>query len=172
MVQELQLARRMPYEEQRIPDLDPGTAAVPLEPTRGLSPCQHRTVSKDGRIICSKIVEGEGEVSPNICRSCPYKQVNCAHLRFSLRQTSASPLIVRYNGRTEVWNDGPPELRFEHAACMAKVTPVYEPRSCEGCTLHKALQPAADQPRRRRSNVIGAGKVVAFPSREPVAATS
>ncbi|MGD2207423.1 MAG: hypothetical protein PVH17_11665, partial [Anaerolineae bacterium] len=40
--------------------------------------CEHRTVSKEGRIVCRKIVEGEGEVSPNVCRACPARAVNCA----------------------------------------------------------------------------------------------
>ena len=30
--------------------------------------CAQRSVDGDGRIICKKIVEGEHEVSPNICR--------------------------------------------------------------------------------------------------------
>jgi hypothetical protein len=136
----------------------------------GLSPCEHRTVSKDGRIVCAKIVEGDNQVSPNVCRVCPFKAVNCAHLRFSLRQTSPSPLVVRYNGRTEIWDDGPAELRFEHAACSARVTPIEHPRSCVGCPLRQALQaPAEEQIRRRRTS--GAGKVVPFPQREAVAAT-
>ncbi|MFN2290294.1 MAG: hypothetical protein ACK2UC_03775, partial [Anaerolineae bacterium] len=76
--------------------------------------CEHRSVSKDGRIMCGKIVEGDPEVSPNLCRDCPFKAVNCSHLRFSLRLSSPSPLIVRFNGRTEVWDDDPPQLSFEH----------------------------------------------------------
>jgi hypothetical protein len=125
-------------------------------------------VAKDGRIICSRIVEGDNEVSPNVCRDCPFKTVNCSHLRFSLRKTSPSPLIVRYNGRTEIWDDGPCELSFERAACTARVMPVYEPRSCAGCTLHKALQAPVKRPSRRRE-AAAMGKVVAFPSHEPLA---
>jgi hypothetical protein len=136
----------------------------------GLSPCEHRSVSKDGRIVCAKIVEGDNRVSPNVCRACPFKAVNCAHLRFSLRQDSPSPLIVRYNGRTEIWDDDPPELRFEHAACAVKVMPIEHPRSCVGCPLRQALQaPAEEQPRRRRASRVG--KVVPFPQREPRLAT-
>ncbi len=51
----------------------------------GLGSCEHRTVSRDGRIVCSKIVEGDHEVSPDMCHACPLKAVNCVHLRFSLR---------------------------------------------------------------------------------------
>ncbi len=146
------------------------------EPTPGLSPCEHRTVSKDGRIVCGKIVEGDNQVSPNVCRACPFKAVNCAHLRFSLRQTSPSPLVVRYNGRTEIWDDDPPELNFERAACAVKVVPIEHPRSCVGCPLRQALQapgeeaPAARTSRRRR-RAATPGKVVPFPQREVVAAT-
>jgi hypothetical protein len=135
----------------------------------GLSPCEYRTVSKDGRVVCAKIVEGDNQVSPNVCRGCPFKAVNCAHLRFSLQQTSPSPLIVRYNGRTEIWDDDPPELRFEHAACAARITPIENPRSCIGCPLRQALQ----APVKRRGQHLRAnpGKVVPFPQREAVAAT-
>jgi hypothetical protein len=95
--------------------------------------------------------------------------VNCSHLRFSLRQTSPTPLVVRYNGRTEIWDDGPCSLNFERAACAAKVMPVYEPRSCAGCTLHKPIQASVKPPAMRREATC-AGKVVAFPVHEPLAA--
>jgi hypothetical protein len=137
----------------------------------GLSPCEHRTVSKDGRIVCCKIVEGDNEVSPNICRACPLRAVNCTHLRFSLRKTSPSPLLVRYNGRTEMWNDEPPELSFERAACAARVTPIDQARSCAGCTLRQPLQMPAEQVARQVRRASSAGKVVPFPERELAAAT-
>jgi hypothetical protein len=142
-------------------------------PAPNLSACEHRTVSKDGRIVCAKILEGENEVTPNTCRTCPFKAVNCAHLRFSLRQTNPSPLIVRYNGRTEIWNDEPPQLLFKQAACAAKVSPIDHPRLCAGCALRQPLQEtAAPRPARRRSAAARtAGKVVAFRGRETVAAT-
>jgi hypothetical protein len=141
-----------------------------VKPPLGLSSCEHRTVSKDGRIVCAKIVEGDNQVSPNVCRECPFKAVNCAHLRFSLRQIFPSPLTVRFNGRTEIWNDEPAELRFEHAACAARITPIEHPRSCAACPLRQALQaPAEEQITRRRAS--GTGKVVPFPQREPMAAT-
>ena len=168
MVRELQLARRQPQAEAV-----PTEGVLPWGPSpakgmQSLGSCQHRTVAKDGRIICSRVVEGDCEVSPNVCRDCPFKAVNCSHLRFSLRQTSPSPLVVRYNGRTEIWDDGPCELSFERAACTARVMPVYEPRSCAGCTLHKPLQAPVKAPSRRR-RAAAMGKVVAFPSHEPLA---
>jgi hypothetical protein len=153
------------------------------EPVALPIPCEHRTVDKDGRIVCKKIVQGDNEVSPNVCRSCPFKSVNCAHLRFSLSQSSPSPLIVRFNGRTEVWDDDPPQLRFERAACSARVMPIDHPRSCAGCTLRQALQPPASrpalqeplmalpaEPARQAQRTTGTGKVVPFPSREVLAA--
>jgi len=153
MVRELSLAQRFQGQIQ------------------SLNSCEHRTVSKDGRIICNKIVEGDNEVSPILCRACPFRAVNCAHLRFSLRQTSPSPLTVRFNGRTEVWNDDPPELRFEQAACAAKVMPIAHPKQCEGCTLRQALQALLPQPQPlRRRQVVGGGKVVPFPHNEPALA--
>lgn len=137
----------------------------------GLSPCEHRTVSADGRIVCKKIVEGDAEVSPSLCRSCPHKLINCAHLRFSLRQKSPSPLLVRFNGRTEMWDDGPPELLLERAACAARVIPVLDSGPCLGCALRRPLQEAAGQQGRRPQGASRAGKVVPFPTREAVGAT-
>jgi hypothetical protein len=128
-------------------------------------------VSRDGRVICLKIVEGDPNVSPSLCRDCPFKAVNCAHLHFSLRLTSPSPLIVRFNGRTEVWDDESPQLTFEHAACAVKVCPIHHPRACANCSLRQALHGSASEtaPQRR---VHGSGKVVPFPQQEAVAASA
>lgn len=140
-------------------------------PVTGTSPCEHRTVSKDGRIICRKIVEGNNSISPDLCLTCPFKAVNCTHLRFSLRKTSPSPLVVRFNGRTEVWDDDPPEIHFRQAACSAQVIPIENPRACADCALCQPEQPvAAPAPQRRKA--AKTGKVVPFPQREPVAATA
>lgn len=141
------------------------------ESVPGLSACQHRTVSKDGRIICAKIVEGENSVAPDLCRSCPFKAVNCSHLRFVLRQNTPSPLIVRYNGCEEVWDDNPAEICFERAACEVKVVPIGHPRACVGCVLRRPVDGAGEGPRRRRRRVAGAGKVVPFPGAGVVAAS-
>jgi hypothetical protein len=140
-------------------------------PISGPSPCDHRTVSKDGRIICRKIVEGNNGISPDLCRTCPVRAVNCAHLRFSLRQTSPSPLIVRFNGRTEVWDDDPPEICFRQAACASQVLPIESPRACAICALRQPVQAPAAQPAPQRQ-AAQPGKVVSFPQQEPVAATA
>lgn len=142
------------------------------DPMAGLNSCEHRTVAKDGRIICRQIVEGDNEVTPNDCFACPFRKVNCAHLRFSLRKTSPSPITVRYNGRVEVWDDEPPEVGFERAACAAKTVPIYDPRSCAGCTLHQALRPTAKVQERRSRRTNGLGKVVPFRGREVAAAAA
>ncbi len=163
MSQKLRLAQR-PHYEQDVP-LDAG-----CQPEVVPSPCEHRTVAKDGRIVCRKIVEGDNEVSPNVCRACPFKAVNCAHLCFSLHQTVPSPLIVRFNGRTEVWDDDPPELRFERAACATRVVPIHDARSCAACSLRQPLYTPVEAPARKRQ-AAGAGQVVPFPGREAVAAT-
>lgn len=170
MARELGLARQPRCDQGVSQDADIQWSPAPHNPTHNLSSCEHRTVSKDGRIVCARIVEGENDVSPNVCRDCPFKAVNCAHLRFSLRLSSPSPLVVRYNGRTEIWDDDPPELDFERAACTAKVMPVYGPRACAECALRKPLQAPVERPAPRRQ-VPGAGKVVPFPGREPLAAT-
>jgi hypothetical protein len=169
MGRELKLTRGA-YREGSIPHgaILPGrTPSQELAP--GTSSCEHRKVSKDGRVVCAQIVQGDNEVSPNVCRDCPFKAVNCGHLCFTLCQTEPSRLVVRHNGRTEVWDDDPPELHFERAACTAKVTPIYDPRSCAGCALRQPLQAPVERPKRRRK-VAGAGKVVSFPSREALVA--
>ena len=149
------------------------TVRVKERPAAGLSPCQHRTVSRDGRIVCGKIVEGGNAVAPDICQSCPVRAVNCSHLSFSLQQTSPSPLIVRFNGRTEVWDDDPPEIFFDQAACVARVIPIASPQSCAGCSLRQPAEsvpmgPAErPAPRQRRAEVVG--KVVPFPGRRVAA---
>jgi hypothetical protein len=111
----------------------------------GASRCEYRAVSKDGRVICRKIVEGENVVSPGLCRTCPFRAVNCSHLRFSLLRTSPSPLLVRFNGRTELWNDDPPEVRFLQAACSVWVLPIGHPGLCSGCSIREAIGTAPAQ---------------------------
>ena len=127
--------------------------------------CEHRQVSNDGRIVCNKIVEGNNQVTPNECRTCPFRRVNCVHLRFSLKQTSPSPLIVRFNGHQEVWDDGPPELRFARAACVLKVMPVENPLACAHCALRQPLS----APAMPEAAPTADGKIVPFPLRRVAA---
>ncbi len=128
--------------------------------------CLHRSVADDGRIVCAKIVQGDNEVSPNLCRECPAKSVSCDNLRFSLQKSSPSPIVVRYNGgHTEVWDKEPPSVSFHRAACAVKVMPVANPKECAGCALRLAAQP---QPIPRKRKAARRGKVVPFP--QPVAA--
>jgi hypothetical protein len=104
--------------------------------------CEFRKVSDDGRIICSKIMLGNNQVSTSLCRDCPAKTCNCEHLRFSLRKTSLSAIIVRWgNGHTEIWDDHPPALSFLHSACDTKTIPISTPRDCIGCSLRKGYLP-------------------------------
>jgi hypothetical protein len=158
-MRELRLARRPDGRE----------ASEANEVRQHLSACEHRTVSKDGRIVCQKIVEGDPEVSPNVCRECPYKAIDCAHLRFSLRLSSPSPLVVRFNGRSEIWDDGPPRLALERAACAERVVPIHGVRACTNCALRQSLRVAAAESRAAQS-AAAAGRVVSFPAREPLAA--
>jgi len=111
-------------------------------------------------------------VSSDGCRTCPVQAVNCTHLRFSLRQSSPRPLIVRYNGRTEVWDDEPAEVHFEQAACAAQVMPIEHPQVCADCALRLPTHAVAEQPlRRRKRRAIGGGKVVPFPGHQAMAPT-
>lgn len=148
--------------------------------------CVHRVVSKDGRVVCAKIVEGDSTVSDEQCRVCPYQAVNCRHLRFVLRQRGRSALVVRHNGRTEIWDDGPAVVELDRAACAARVMAVEQAGACAGCGLRQAVEERSGGPvMRGRAGVVGAvgcgqeaqpsvlarGKVVPFPVRGSVAAT-
>ena len=148
--------------------------------------CQYRSVARDGRIICKKIVEGENEVSPNLCRDCPARQISCDKLHFSLQQSSSSPIVVRYgNGHCEVWNDEPARIGFQRAACAARVVPISDARQCAACALRTASEPVIEEipvPRVVRQAHHGAvrqahhgaatgGKVIAFPQHVAVAAS-
>ena len=154
--------------------------------TNSRTTCAHRSVERDGRIICAKITEGDNEVSPNICRDCPSRQVNCDNLCFSLAKSSSSPIVVRYgNGHSEVWNDEPARITFLRAACAARIAPISDPRQCTACALRSAGEPVLEdiclprvvekvhqdvvRPTRRR--VAKGGKVIAFPQRVAAAAS-
>jgi hypothetical protein len=133
--------------------------------------CQYRSVASDGRVICTKIAEGDNEVSPNLCRDCPARQIGCDKLRFSLRKSSPMPIVVRYgNGHSEVWNDQPPKITFLRAACAAKIAPISDPRQCAACALRTAGEPVLEEVRLPRKVARG-GKVIPFPQRVAVAAS-
>jgi hypothetical protein len=142
--------------------LSTGGSPYTAQPASALQ-CEHRTVSRDGRIVCKKIVDGQAEVSPSVCRQCPARAVNCQHLRFSLRLSSPSPLVVRYNGRTELWDDGPAELRFDRAACAERVMPIHSPQACAECALRQAASCQAGPAAAGAGPATGSGRVVAFP---------
>jgi hypothetical protein len=146
------------------------TARTQISSVLDFGPCEHRSVSGEGRVVCAKIVQGDKTVSATACRACPFKSVNCKHLRFSLRQIVPSPLIVRYNGRTEIWDDDPPEILFEQAACAARVVSLDSPKVCADCSLRQPADADAGRPRPRQRRAINAGKVVPFPGRDAVAA--
>lgn len=127
-----------------------------------MTTCKYRSVDKEGRIICRKLGAKENEVSLALCRECPWKRIECDHLRFSLYKTVPAPIVVRYaTGRTEVWNNEPPALHFRRAACALKVSPIHSPQQCAACTL-RTCGNAGETER------VAAGRVVTFP--QPAAA--
>ncbi len=133
--------------------------------------CEHRSVDGNGRITCKKIVEGDNEVSPNLCRTCPARQISCDKLRFSLQKDSPSPIVVRYgNGHTEVWNNEPAKISFARAACAAKVAPISDPRQCAACALRSVSEPILEEiPLPQK--VASGGAVIPFPQRVAAAAS-
>ena len=100
--------------------------------------CYFARVADDGRILCTKIAQGDNEVSPAFCLTCPARQCSCDHLRFSLVKTSPHPIVVRCNGHIEVWNDEPPRVAFFRAACAARIAPLSSPKECLSCELRTA----------------------------------
>jgi hypothetical protein len=119
----------------------PGTTAAhqPCSPILE-TPCEHRQVTAGGRVVCRKAPKSDAEVSPALCASCPATLVGCEHLRFTLRKHAPVPIVVRYaGGRTEVWDDVPPAMRFERAACALRREPIGGPADCAGCALRVAV---------------------------------
>ncbi len=120
-----------------------------------MSICEYRSVDKDGRIICQKIREGDREVSPSLCRTCPARQSGCEHLRFTLAKTEPSPIVVRYaTGRVEVWNNEPPAIRFHTAACALKVAPVQSASQCLACSARTCRGVQEAEPAARAGNIL------------------
>ena len=97
--------------------------------------CSFARVADDGRIICTKIGQGDKEVSAALCLTCPTRQCSCDHLRFSLVKISASPIVVRWNDHIEVWNNEPPRITFLRAACATKIVPLSSSQECLSCEL-------------------------------------
>jgi len=116
------------------------------------APCPHRHVTADGRIACQKVPQGDAEVSPALCAACPAALVSCQHLRFTLRKHAPVPIVVRYaGGRTEVWDDVPPAMRFARAACALRREPINCPADCAGCGLRMAVSVVTAVQERRQS---------------------
>ncbi len=142
-----------------------------------MKPCQFRHAEEDGRVVCEKIVQGDNEVGPNICRACPVMAINCSHLRFTLQKISSSSILVHYgDGRSEVWAGDPPRVTLAKGACAAKIMPIEGPKSCAGCALRSALlQPGSEEPavqdghRTPASAQMRAGKLLSFPPRRAAA---
>ncbi len=152
--------------------------------------CSHRSVAKDGRIVCDIISVGDNEVSASLCHDCPARAIGCEHLRFTLQKLASSPITVRYaTGRVEILDDHPSRVAFLRAACAEKVAPVNSPRECAGCMMHSLrsqcsartaspvaagisaeapLSPAPALPDSRAA--ASGGKIILFPRR--VAAAS
>jgi len=141
-----------------------------------LCSCPQRGVADDGRVVCAKISRGDNEVSPAFCAACPAAQINCQHLRFTLEKSLASSIIVHYgNGKSEVWDARPPAVRFNRAACLARVVPIVSNKECAaGCALHQPRYIAEDEMYRGQAAVAKAeempvsvpmpGKVIPFPA--------
>jgi hypothetical protein len=140
-----------------------------------MKPCPFRHAADDGRVVCEKIVQGDTEVGPNICRACPVMAINCTHLRFTLQKISSTSILVHYgNGRSEVWAAEPPRVALARGACAAKVMPIDGPKACVGCPLHSALsQPERDQPVLPHVHPVPAanraGRLLTFPARRAAA---
>jgi len=127
-----------------------------------MKPCKFRKAEDDGRIVCEKIVLGDNEVDPNICRTCPLTAINCSHLRFTLHRVESATIVVRYgNGRSEIWPGEPARVELAHGACAARVIPVEDPRSCTGC----ALRSPAVVPEQVVARPAPAPRVIPFPAR-------
>lgn len=134
----------------------PGTKAHQTRIPVSGRPCEHRQVTGDGRVVCGKAPKGDTEVSPTLCASCPATLVDCKHLRYTLRKHAPVPIVVRYaGGRTEVWDDVPPAMRFARAACVLRREAICGPADCAGCTLRMALPTVTAMEDPRRTAAMG-----------------
>lgn len=115
----------------------PATRVTSRQPAEDA--CAQRQVLADGRVICGKVGRGNAEVSPALCAACPARLVNCQHLRYTLRKDEPVAIVVRYaGGRTEVWDDVPPSMKFAKSACALRREPIQSPADCAGCALRLA----------------------------------
>jgi len=125
--------------------------------------CSHKTVAEDGRMLCQKIVRGDREVTAALCAACPAVGATpmvpqrdmsvtlggntkvapyCRHLRFSLEKEHRGAILVRYgNGKTVVWEEHPPVLRFARAACALRLVPLCSAAECAACPERAAAVP-------------------------------
>ncbi len=104
------------------------------------SPCPHRQVDAEGRILCDRIHAGDRAIDPQVCAVCPLAAVACAHLRATLANQAHPPLLVRYgNGQSAVWQDTLPPLTFTQAACAALARPIRSASDCGDCRLRQPL---------------------------------
>lgn len=140
-------------------------------PSRATGPCPHRTVSDDGRVLCRKVIERDNAVTPELCGDCPFSAIDCAHLRFTLSLSSGSPLMVRFNGRTEVWEDEAPKVTLHRAACVAKVSQVDRRSACTGCSLREPILSPEKRVAHKPASPVPSN-VIPFPLREAVAASA
>ena len=107
-----------------------------------LKPCQHRSVSEQGQLLCAKIKGPDSEVSPDICNACPVSSADCSHLRFTLEKRGGGDIVVRFgNGRTEVWKGEPEGVHVQQAACALMVLPISPGKTCIACAWRR---PAGD----------------------------
>lgn len=105
-----------------------------------LKPCQYRSVSEEGQLVCAKIARGDREVTAEICGACPVAAIDCKHLRFSLEKQQGGTIFVRYaNGKSEVWNGEPAGVRLQRAACALLCVPLSGPATCLGCVLRQKV---------------------------------
>ncbi len=105
------------------------------------SPCTHRLVAADGRILCTRIAGADQEVWPDLCERCPARAIACACLRFTLVRAGGGAIMVRHaGGRSYLLEPEPDGLHFQRAACAAFGRPIDSPVSCQGC---RSAHPAA-----------------------------
>lgn len=98
------------------------------------SPCTHRLVAADGRILCTRIAGADQEVWPDLCERCPARAIACACLRFTLVRAGGGAIMVRHaGGRSYLLEPEPDDLHFQRAACAAFGRPIDSPVSCQGC---------------------------------------
>jgi hypothetical protein len=88
--------------------------------------CRYMEVSEDGRLICTRIKQGDNIISQEVCTQlCPLPKEKCIYLKFSLRKETLFSAIGVGGRRTE--------MSISTIACFLHKRKIDNLSECETC---------------------------------------